>query len=275
MENTTANRIEILNELQSRPVIKQRTSEWFEVRKNMLTASDLYDAVFHPASLIKKKLKNVSFNSYSIPALKWGCMFEPMATRIYANMKNTIVYEFGLLSNNNIANFGASPDGITNEGIMIEIKCPYSREIIDKVIPEKYNYQMQGQMAVCELDICDYIECKFICFNNKNEYIENVKDLDDNYIHGIIAEFKDDEPDKKWIYSAENQTYMENISEMETNHKPMKFIYWKLDLINIQRIYFDKNEWNNTEKKIAEYWILYQKALINNKPINLFIEDND
>lgn len=273
------NRITILNELQTRPVIKQRTEEWFEVRKNMLTASDLYDAVFHPSSLIKKKLKNVSFNSYAIPALKWGCMFEPMATRIYAHINNTIVNEFGLLSNNNINNFGASPDGITNEGIMIEIKCPYSREIIDNFIPEKYNYQMQGQMAVCELDICDYIECKFITYNNIDEYIKNIEKIGDNYKHGIIAEFKEDEPDKKWIYSSENQTYLENLNEMELKPTPMKYIYWKLEHINVQRIKFDKKEWNKTAKKIAEYWDLYQNAL-NNKPIinrsvNLFIEDND
>jgi|LakMenE18May11ns_1017448.scaffolds.fasta_scaffold9946647_3 putative phage-type endonuclease len=272
----TDKRVTILNELKTRPLIKQRTEEWFKLRENRLTASDLYDAVYHPITLIKKKIKNVSFNSYSIPALKWGCMFEEVAANIYSHLNSIKINEFGLLINNNINNFGASPDGITDDGIMIEIKCPYSREIKDKVIPDKYYYQMQGQMAVCELDICDYIECKFKAFNNIDEYIDNIKNLDDNenglndYKHGIIAELKD----HSYIYSKPNQNYNDNIDEM-AKINDVKYVYWYLEIINVQRVYFDKDKWNNkTAKKIADYWKLYQSEL-NKKPVNLFIEDND
>jgi putative phage-type endonuclease len=283
----THKRITILNELKQRPFIKQRSEEWFKLRENRLTASDLYDAVYHPITLIKKKLKNVSFNSYSIPALKWGCMFEEVAANIYAHLNSTKINEFGLLVNDKINNFGASPDGITDEGIMIEIKCPYSREIKDKVIPDKYYYQMQGQMAVCELDICDYIECKFKTFNNIDDYIENIKKLNENdnendndnenendnendYKHGIIAELKD----HSYIYSTPNQNYRDNIDEMKKINDA-KYVYWYLELINVQRVYFDKDKWNNkTAKKIADYWKLYQSEL-DKKPVNLFIEDSD
>lgn len=289
----THKRIIILNELKERPLIKQRSEEWFKLRENRLTASDLYDAVYHPITLIKKKIKNVSFNSYSIPALKWGCMFEEVAANIYAHLNSTKINEFGLLVNDKINNFGASPDGITDEGIMIEIKCPYSREIKDKVIPDKYYYQMQGQMAVCELDICDYIECKFKTFNNIDEYIENIKKLyendngndnendngnendidykhDNDYKHGIIAELKD----HSYIYSTPNQNYNDNIDEMKKINDA-KYVYWYLDIINVQRVYFDKDKWNNKiVKKIADYWKLYESEL-NKKPVNLFIEDSD
>jgi hypothetical protein len=54
----TNDRISILNNLKARPLIKQRTEEWFKLRENRLTASDLYDAVYHPATLIKKKILN-------------------------------------------------------------------------------------------------------------------------------------------------------------------------------------------------------------------------
>ena len=280
----THKRTSILNDLKERPLIRQRTEEWFKLRENRLTASDLYDAVYHPNTLIKKKLKNVSFNSYAIPALKWGCMFEQVASNIYAHLNSTKINEFGLLVNDKIDNFGASPDGITDEGIMIEIKCPYSREIIDKVIPDKYYYQMQGQMAVCELDICDYIECKFKTFNTIDEYIDyvndndndndndhdNDNDNDNDYKHGIIAELKD----HSYIYSTPNQNYKDNIDEMKKIND-VKYVYWYLEIINVQRVYFDKDKWNNkTVKKIANYWKLYQ-AELNKKPVNLFIEDND
>jgi len=272
----TNDRVIILNNLKERPLIKQRTEEWFKLRENRLTASDLYDAVNSPISLIKKKIKNVSFNSHAIPALKWGCMFEQVACNIYSHINSTNVNEFGLLINDNINNFGASPDGITDEGIMIEIKCPYSREIKDKVIPEKYYYQMQGQMAVCELDICDYIECKFKSFNNIDDYIDNIKDLEDNengendYKHGIIAELKD----HSYIYSTPNQNYNNNIDEMKKIND-VKYVYWYLEIINVQRVNFDKDKWNNKIiKKIAEYWTLYESER-SKKPINLFIEDSD
>ncbi len=267
----THKRIIILNELKERPLIKQRSEEWFKLRENRLTASDLYDAVYHPITLIKKKIKNVSFNSYSIPALKWGCMFEEVAANIYAHLNSTKINEFGLLVNDKINNFGASPDGITDEGIMIEIKCPYSREIKDKVIPDKYYYQMQGQMAVCELDICDYIECKFNTFENEESYIEGVKDID-NYKHGIIIDYKNG----TYKYSTFNNSYIDNINEINDFKNDNIIIYWVLELINIQRVKFDENLWNNViSKKIEEYNKLYQIEKLKNKKTNLFIEDND
>ena len=264
------NRIEILNKLKEQPLIKQRTEEWFKLRENRLTASDLYDAVHYPSTLIKKKLKNVSFNSYAIPALRWGCMFESIACNIYAFNNSTNVNEFGLLINDKINNFGASPDGITDEGIMIEIKCPYKREIKDGTIPDKYYYQMQGQMAVCELDICDYVECKFVTYNTEEEYINNIKDLE-NYKHGIIIEFKDN----TYYYTKSNQDYKTNIDEVAEKANGNKCTYWILELINIQRVTFDQIKWNNHIKdKINDYWQLYLSEK-NNKPKSLFIEDND
>jgi len=148
---------EVLKELLTRPLIKQRTPEWFKLRENRLTASDLYDAVKNPLSLSKKKLKGITYNSNAIPALKWGTMFEQVASSIYEDMKKKKIYEFGLVINEDIKNFGASPDGITEDGKMIEIKCPYKRKIVDGEIPEKYQYQIQGQLAVCKLNDCDYI----------------------------------------------------------------------------------------------------------------------
>jgi hypothetical protein len=55
---------------------------------------------------------------------------------------------------------GASPDGITEDGVMVEIKCPWRRKINGE-IPLQYYYQIQGQLAVCALEECDYFECEF------------------------------------------------------------------------------------------------------------------
>jgi putative phage-type endonuclease len=262
----------ILDELIKKPLIKQRTAEWFKLREDKLTASDLYDAIKNPLSLAKRKLKGSSFNSSSIPALKWGVMFEPIATRIYSHMKNKKIHEFGLIINDDIEHFGASPDGITEDGVMIEIKCPYSRKIIDGEIPEKYYYQIQGQLAVCKLEECDYIECEFTCIKSEEEYLEI---MDEPYTHGIIAEIKSGN-EYIYEYSTENQSQDENINEMKQwNNKGYNLIYWKLKLINIQNVKFNRDKWNNEIiGKINKFYDIYCQEKKNSNPINQFIEDD-
>ena len=275
MENTDTTYCKnILKELLDKPLIKQRTTEWFNLRKDRLTASDLHDAIKNPHSLVKRKMKGTTFNSSGIPALKWGTMFEAMAIRIYSHIKKTKIHEFGLIINEEIENFGASPDGITDEGKMIEIKCPYSRKIIDGNIPEKYYYQIQGQLAVCKLYKCDYIECEFIIYEKEEEYIEsNIEN--DNYLHGIIAEKKIN-GEFVYIYSNENQSCNENIKEMNKYIKEnYKLNYWKLEIINIQEVDFDKEKWNNVIiDKIKTYNSIYFKEKKYQDSINLFIDED-
>jgi putative phage-type endonuclease len=265
----------IIEELLQKPFIKQRTPEWFKLREDRLTASDLHDAIKNPLSLAKRKLKGTTFISSAIPALKWGIMFEAMAIRIYSNMKDIKIHEFGLIINDNIKNFGASPDGITEEGIMIEIKCPYSRKIIDGNIPEKYYYQMQGQLAVCKLNKCDYIECEFITYEDEEEYLNEIKDIENNYIHGIIAQKKEG---KEYIYhySKENQDGNENIIEMNKYEtEGFTLNYWKLKTINIQEVNFDKENWDNLiTNKIKTYTEIYFKEKELQNPVNLFIDED-
>jgi len=265
---------QILNELIKKPLIKQRTPEWFKLREDRLTASDLYDAIKNPLSLAKKKLKGITFNSSAIPALKWGTMFEPIAIQIYSHINNKKIHEFGLVINDDIQYFGASPDGITEDGVMIEIKCPYSRKIVDGEIPEKYYYQIQGQLAVCNLEDCDYIECEFISLGSKDEYLDLKED--ENYKHGIIAELKVNN-DYDYKYSTENQKLSNNLKEMEEYEKKgYNLIYWKLKLINIQKVKFDKNKWNKEIiNKINNFYEIYKEEKIKNNPVNQFIDEDD
>ena len=286
-----------LIELKKSPLIKQRTDEWFELRKNRLTASDLYDAVNKTNTQLAKKkagivVDNTNFNI--IPPLKWGTMFEPMATRCYSQKNNNIVInEFGLIPDKNLEHFGASPDGISELGIMIEIKCPYSRQIKDNFIPPKYYLQIQGQLAVCGLEECDYIECNFKNIKTEEEYLLEI-DSNIKNDHGIIAEFKiKNSTEYYYIYSDENLISQECISniKLKLNEKIKedrnvifnKLIYWKLEQINIQRVYFNEKEWNDIIPKINNFWekvesfkglpIEYKKE----KPVEkyLFIPDDD
>jgi putative phage-type endonuclease len=267
----------VLKDLKKIKLIKQRSQEWFNIRKERLTASDLGEALSNNNSRLAKKKAGITkdnTNYSSIPPLKWGTMFENMAMRCYSQDRNDIlIHEFGLIEDSSNIHFGASPDGINDMGIMIEIKCPYSRKIKDLVIPHKYQLQIQGQLAVCKLNECDYVECDFKTYLNDEEYINDIKNNfnNTNVHHGIIAEFINSSKEYEYIYSDPYltvDTIFDNISqkiketENSTNksnksnksNKFIKFTRWKLVNINVQRVIFDKNKWDEITPKINSFW---------------------
>jgi putative phage-type endonuclease len=270
------------------PLMKQRTTEWFEARKTRLTASDLYDAIKVSSGgsdtsvsikLAKKKANIVAadtINYNAIPALKWGTMFEPMATRCYSQKMNDIaIHDFGLICATDNEHFGASPDGINELGIMLEIKCPYSRKIVDGVIPDKYKMQIQGQLAVCKLKECDYIECIFKSLETAEEYLE--LNCGTAVRHGVIAEFYNQKGEYVYFYSEPDRTPKEcleyiqiiadgiikdnssgssSVSSVSGGEKLRfsKYTYWRLDEMIIQRVVFNAKEWETIIPKINTFW---------------------
>ena len=191
-------------------------------------------------------------------------MFEDMAQRCYSQKNNIDVHEFGLLNNEKISHFGASPDGITDIGIMVEIKCPYSRKIKENFIPEKYYYQIQGQLAVCELNECDYIECDFKIIDTDYEYIDYVNENNlGKKNHGIIAEYFDNIADEYYyIYSDALLTAEETIVNINKqmllqDNKDKKFCKlsrWVLNEMYIQRVFYNEKLWHEILPKIQEFW---------------------
>lgn len=261
-----------LQKLKELPVIKQRTDEWYSARKLRLTASDLDEAISNNNIRLAKKKAGViidNTNYAGIPALKWGTMFEPMATRCYSQKHNDILmHEFGLLLDTDLEHFGASPDGINDMGIMVEIKCPYSREIIDNTMPYKYYMQIQGQLAVCKLQECDYVECDFMTFENAFIYIAEMVNTyqNPNVNHGVIAEFKHRVTEEyTYLYSDTYLTASDAhnnikrlITDFEENNNGeyilMKLTPWRLKNMNVQRVTFDDKLWEKTIPKIDAFW---------------------
>jgi hypothetical protein len=55
-------------------------------------------------------------------------------------------------------------------------------------------------------------------------------------------------------------------------------IYWKLELINVQRVEFNKELWDSKIKpNISSYWSSYEQEVseLKHKKKNQFIEDDD
>jgi putative phage-type endonuclease len=258
-----------LHELKKLPLIRQRTIEWLDARKTRLTASDLEDAIKSNNIKLAKKKAGITpdtTNYTTIAPLKWGTMFEDMAMRCYSQDRNDIpVSEFGLIIDKAQEHFGASPDGINDLGVMIEIKCPFTREIIDGKIPSKYYMQIQGQLATCCLEECDYIECEFIPYDSVYKYID---DIENNYNdmkinHGVIAEYKDTySGEYAYLYSKPYLTASHALYDIEKqvhqnkkdNLEYLKLTPWRLEKMNVQKVYFDKELWIETVPKINSFW---------------------
>ena len=169
--------------LDSIPHIEQKTEEWFAIRKNMISASVAgyvdsngcgvgiskeYEQVKEKTEL--KPKKNYSWGCFP---LRHGQQYEDVTGHIYDTFNGLVSKEYGILPDRHYSHIGASPDGIiigvkdeTNYnygrmmGRMREIKNPVSRKINFK-IPSYYYWQMQQQLYVCNLPVCDFIQTSF------------------------------------------------------------------------------------------------------------------
>ena len=150
---------------------EQRSAEWFEMRGNMLTASDLAAALGcnffkHPETLILEKcglMKKFEGNEHT----QRGIRLEPFVRDLYEKTCDKKVHEFGLLVHPEHKWLGGSPDGITEDGILIEIKCP--KKISSKV-PEYYMPQIQLLLEIIGLEECDFIQ-----YNEEKELLKIIR----------------------------------------------------------------------------------------------------
>lgn len=159
---TNADKIQYFKSL---PYYDQKSPEWLKQRVDRITASAVAaalglsgNAAYNQLLIEKVSYGEIrSFNGND--ATHWGNKFEPVANSVYSAKNHIDVLPFGMITNPKYPILGISPDGIMPRK-MLEIKCPYSR-VIDGVIKKEYYHQMQEQMAVCEYDRCDFLECKF------------------------------------------------------------------------------------------------------------------
>lgn len=101
-------------------------------------------------------------------ACDWGITFEPVAQRIYEAESGRIVHDVGFIPHPDHPFLGASPDGVTDDGRLLEFKCPKSRPI-DGIPPIYYAHQIWMQLECCNLEVCDYVEVKLKTFASFQE----------------------------------------------------------------------------------------------------------
>lgn len=140
----------------------QKSEEWLRLRGNMLTASDLATALGinpyeKPDDLILKKCGFKKFDGNFATA--HGNKYEDEARDKYCAQYGEVCHEIGLRPHPLHNWLGGSPDGITESGKLIEIKCPLKRKITPEV-PVYYMPQLQILMEILDLETCDFIQYK-------------------------------------------------------------------------------------------------------------------
>lgn len=300
-----------VKKLMEKPMPVQRSAEWFEARRYKVTASAAASLLKNEQASCEDYVKQynleetfdydgkctnhyTTFDQFKMDkavqpefktnvACAWGVKYEQIATDIYMVMNNTIVIEFGLLAHDNINWLAASPDGITTEGVMLEIKCPFRRKITG--IPLfVYWTQCQLQLEVCDLEVCDFFEVELVEVATINELIDD--SLSDYYSEykGCLIQIEtvpDDLDKRRYLYpdrklindpvalvkwaddtvmkSIDSQS-LEVVSQKEnlitckdTRYKKYNFrtIFWKTKVISCVPIKRDI-EWFRKNKPIME-----------------------
>ncbi len=303
------------NKLKELPQPAQRSQEWYDYRYNRITASDMAAAIdlnpYEPVEsfILKKCDPNFPFRDNA--TVFHGKKYEPTATMIYEHIYNTRVFEFGALPSEQYKFLGASPDGICSKytldnkfserlGTMLEIKCPVTREITTSgkiagdICPFYYYCQVQQQLVCCELDSCDFWQCKITEYPNKQAYLSDncqscvntvgnsgVKmQVDDRLKKGIILEFypKNFKPEfegdlaewkSKYIIpkrldmnEAQYETwtlemldnYKELYPEISKDYYFYRIIYWKLESSHNVEIVRDDKFFGSVLPILKETW---------------------
>jgi putative phage-type endonuclease len=271
----------------------QRTDEWYIFRHNLITASNAYKAFESQACMnqliyekcqpliTNKEVKSVNTSS----PMHWGQKYEPISVMIYEDLYKTKVDDFGCIPHKIYKFIGASPDGINVDknseryGRMLEIKNVVSREI--NGIPKKeYWTQMQMQMEVCDLDECDFLETKFIEYENYSEFLEDTKEDDitisrDNKKKGIMIQFVTKSGNPFYSYKPLHIVQKEEIQQWmretidkyqdpigEYNYLFIQIICWKLEVFSCILVLRDKKWFESKIGQLQNIWDIIEKERI-------------
>ena len=292
-----------LNELLKLKLPEQRSHEWHLLRQNILTASSFAAAMdkCHFRSrdeLIYSKIIPEPYESN--PITEWGVKYEEIATLFYQSITGTVIKEFGMIPHPTFPIFGASPDGICDDtgpmefcSRMLEIKCPPKRKFT-KSVPPHYMMQMQGQLEVCDLDECDFLQVKLEEYDSLLDYkndtfdrSEPYKSINEKYDNIINGKTKENLPkgvtisyikegdashNLSYLYPKLYQTheqYLEWIDEyIKNGYNIVETKWWKITRYELSLVHRDKLWWNDHIEHIIKFYNDYIEYKSNPDKLN-------
>lgn len=263
-----------LDELLGRKQLEQRTPEWYAQMSTIISASELGSLFAAPrqrAKLVVSKTvppvprqQPLAVPSDHMSAFDWGIRFEPVVKQIYEWKYGVTMKELGRLHHPTDPRCTASPDGLIydcpkneRQGRLIEIKCPVTREITG-IIPKDYYSQMQMQLHVTGLEICDFVEASFSSPYPRIERQEGPSQFD-GYIALIRYAESRGTQDFYYVYSpiqAEADWQPEHAEDEEI----VEIIPWRLMRWSEQQVMRSEEWWRSLQPFIETFWEDVEKA---------------
>lgn len=246
--------------------VEQRSEKWYEDMQHMITASEFSKLFESPRTrgqmvLSKVGTQEIRSNILAKPtefltSMDWGIRFEPVIREYLEEVWKCKIYECGRLKHQDNIPLGASPDGIIIEsededkyGRLVEIKCPYSREV-GKKIPFEYWCQMQIQMEVTNLNECEYVEVEIRSKNPKNPTIIFE---DESKIKNMYLLIKDN----TYVYSYSEEGKENLLKQSYELVETVQYVIYKVHNVLVKR---DKKWYESTCSLQKEFWDDVEKA---------------
>lgn len=269
--------VEIARALLDKDQVAQRTPQWYTETRNLLTASELSKIFKSPrtrgqlvmAKAIDAHPKSISqmpLQSCFMTPFDWGIRYEPVVKRLYEQRFNATVAESGRLYHPTLPRCAASPDGIVltgpRAGRLIEIKCPVTREIGND-IPEDYYAQMQQQLEVTGLELCDYVEVKLRApYSSPAPASYEGPALPGGFgvVWLIETTGEDDQVTFRYVYSEPGTCPQDPPTPLEPNEMVVERAEWSLmgwHLVTVRR---NRSYWESALPKIQAFWADVESA---------------
>lgn len=185
----------------------QGSDEWRSYRAGRLTASCVADALATTktgwgasranlmATMIAERLTGAPADSYTNTAMQWGTEKEPEARAVYEFMHSVTVEQVGFVDHPTIEMAGCSPDGLVGNDGLVEIKCPNTATHIDTLlgqkIPQKYEHQMQFQMACTGRKWCDFVSFDPRMPGDMQFFVKRLSRLEDDRMADFEKQIRD------------------------------------------------------------------------------------
>ncbi|XP_060596457.1 uncharacterized protein LOC132750479 [Ruditapes philippinarum] len=176
---------------------------WHEHRSMRITSSHFGRICKATERTDLNKLADELLNPkpFHAKATDHGIKYETEAVRKYEEKLKCKVNQSGLFVSHDFPYLGASPDGITSSGVLLEVKCPYKArgmEITNKTVPymkkrdnvlllneyHNYYYQVQGQLFCTSAQFCD-----FFVYSIADSKVLRIQ-RDDKFISSMVAKLQ-------------------------------------------------------------------------------------
>ncbi|KAL0894185.1 hypothetical protein ABMA27_014210 [Loxostege sticticalis] len=209
-------------------VLQSSCSEWLQLRKVLLTASNFGQVIKRRKNLSCCNLvKNLSYkkNISNIISIRHGRDNEKIALQQLSDQQNVKIDKCGLFIDQEYPFLGATPDGLIADDFTVEIKCPSSayklsfeealnRKKIpfykkntngDIVLNKQHNwyFQIQGQLHVTRRSKCLFAVWLGEDIPLKTDIIERDDNLWEQYMKQKLIDFYLDWPQNRISFNIE------------------------------------------------------------------------